>query len=351
MSYAEYRASKRFPALDGLRAVSILLVVVFHVGSATFVWANGRLGVAVFFVLSGYLITTLLLRENERDGRISVSGFYLRRAFRILPLYYVVLALYVVLYMGIGLGGRGELRHSLPWFLTYMNDFRPGILGGSTPYTQSWSLGVEEKFYFVWPLLAFVLLPRFRTQVAAIAAAVPVLLYALGVAPWFAYYGQIMVGCLLAVALNRPVGFRVLTLAARGPFAIAAAVVLLVLERQHHVLSLAFPVAAAVVLAGLVTGGPGTWLLSTRTMIWVGQRAYAVYLIHMLCLLAALHAARKVVGTGLVQDSIVLVVGLAASLVAAEFLRRRVELPMIDLGRRFASERRAKHPIPAQAEA
>src|SRR5206468_1693138 len=109
-------------------------------------WANGRLGVAVFFVLSGYLITTLLLREKDRKGRVSLTSFYQRRAFRILPLYYFVLLLYVGLYIVIGFGDRAaDLRHSLPWFLTYMNDFRPGVLHGSTPYQQSWSLGVEEK--------------------------------------------------------------------------------------------------------------------------------------------------------------------------------------------------------------
>jgi peptidoglycan/LPS O-acetylase OafA/YrhL len=342
LSHDDYRAARYFPSLDGLRAVSILLVVLFHVGSATFVWANGRLGVAVFFVLSGYLITTLLLREHDRKGSVSLRGFYLRRAFRILPLYYVMLVVYVGLYIVVGFGDRaGDLRASLPWFLTYMNDFRPGVLHGSTPYQQSWSLGVEEKFYLFWPLLGFVLTPRFRAPIAVAAASVPAVLYAVGVAPWFAFYGQIMVGCVLAIVMHRAAGYRLVTGAARGPFAIAAAIVLLVLERHHPALSLIFPLAVAIVLAGIVSGRTGARALATRPMIWIGERAYAVYLVHLLCLIAALHAARQVIGGGLAQDVLVFAVGLAASLVGADILRRTVELPMIRVGRRLQQRERS----------
>jgi peptidoglycan/LPS O-acetylase OafA/YrhL len=339
LQYDDYRAAKYFPSLDGLRAVSILLVVLFHVGSATFVWANGRLGVAVFFVLSGYLITTLLLREHDRNGKISLSAFYLRRAFRILPLYYVVFAIYAGLYIVVGFGDRADdLRASLPWFLTYMNDFRPGVLHGSTPYQQSWSLGVEEKFYVFWPLLGFALAPRFRASIALMTAFVPVVLYAAGVAPWFAFYGQIMVGCALAIAMHGPVGYRLVTKLARGPFATVAAVILLVLERHHPALGLIFPFAVALVLAGIVSGHTGAALLATRPMIWIGERAYAVYLVHLLCLIMTLHAVRHVIGGGLTQDIVVFAVGLGASLVCADLLRRTVELPMIRAGRRLQRE-------------
>jgi peptidoglycan/LPS O-acetylase OafA/YrhL len=352
LGYDEYRRARYFPALDGLRAVSILLVVLFHVGSATFVWANGRLGVSVFFVLSGYLITTLLLRERDRDGRVSLSRFYLRRAFRILPLYYLVLVIYVAVYIVLGIGdGAHALARSLPWFLTYMNDFRAGILHGSTPYQQSWSLGVEEKFYLFWPLLGFVLLQKLRGWLAASAAAVPVLLYVLGIAPWFQFYGQIMVGCLLAMAMHHPVGFRICARAARGPLAIGATIVLLVLERHHPALGLLFPVAVAIVLAGIVSGGPGMRVLATRPMTWVGERAYAVYLIHLLCLLVVLHAARHVLSGGLLQDTVVFAVGLAVSLAAADLLRRHFEVPLIEFGRGVGLRRRERGEaaVPAQA--
>src|SRR5437868_12058776 len=92
---------KRIPSLDGLRAISILLVIVGHIYDGAYggysrnplwiVFGNAGLGVTVFFVISGFLITTLLLREHERDGGISLRNFYVRRAFRILPAFYTYL--------------------------------------------------------------------------------------------------------------------------------------------------------------------------------------------------------------------------------------------------------------------
>src|SRR5689334_3129720 len=81
LSHSEYLALKRFPALDGLRAIAALMVVVFHNQGPD--WVQGWIGVQIFFVISGYLITTLMLREEDRSGQISFKRFYARRIFRI----------------------------------------------------------------------------------------------------------------------------------------------------------------------------------------------------------------------------------------------------------------------------
>ncbi|MEK8109623.1 acyltransferase [Micromonospora sp. M12] len=84
---------RRFPALDGLRAVAAIMVFAFHYGGPSWKWLTGWIGVHLFFVLSGFLITTLLLREEHRYGRVSLRAFYLRRFFRIMPVYLLVLFL------------------------------------------------------------------------------------------------------------------------------------------------------------------------------------------------------------------------------------------------------------------
>ncbi|HEX3720918.1 MAG TPA: acyltransferase [Verrucomicrobiae bacterium] len=158
--------------MNGLRAISILLVISCHanicyqfVGSKSplSLCADGRFGVGVFFVISGFLITTLLLREEEENGRISIKKFYLRRAFRILPAYYAVLLAYAVLQWA------SVLRISLAsWMtaLTYTSVFYPG--GWETAHF--WSLSTEEIFYLAWPFI-FVMSPKFRKSFSILVVA------------------------------------------------------------------------------------------------------------------------------------------------------------------------------------
>jgi peptidoglycan/LPS O-acetylase OafA/YrhL len=146
----------RIPSLDGVRAIAILLVLYSHAsipGHSTYLIAavkgrSGFLGVQIFFVLSGFLITALLLREIARRGRVSRSGFYLRRALRILPAYLVYLAVVAVLPRSAEdeLTGRDWLTA-----LTYTVNFHS--LPIPWPISHVWSLSVEEHFYLAWPLV------------------------------------------------------------------------------------------------------------------------------------------------------------------------------------------------------
>jgi peptidoglycan/LPS O-acetylase OafA/YrhL len=163
-------ARGQIPSLNGLRAISIALVLVAHLShQGQFVPNNGiwhhlavlgRLGVDMFFVISGFLITLLLIREHERYQAISLKQFYLRRAFRILPAYLVFL-------LGIGiLCSIGSIQlETKDWIgvSTYTVSLVPKP---SWDIGHIWSLSVEEHFYFLWPIVAF-LLPR-RAWILAI---------------------------------------------------------------------------------------------------------------------------------------------------------------------------------------
>jgi len=137
---------KRIPSLDGLRAISIAAVVVGHVAKAlhsTAVWgAYGNTGVRIFFVISGYLITRLLLTEHDRTSTISLREFYIRRAYRILPAAFIFIAAGVIIdwremtwyHVAAALFYVANCDYSLPWIFGHL-----------------WSLSVEEQFYLLWP--------------------------------------------------------------------------------------------------------------------------------------------------------------------------------------------------------
>jgi len=177
---------RQIPSLDGLRALSFLLVVAVHtlqhrslthpVPAIFFVLGNGELGVEIFFVLSGYLITLLLLREREQRGSISLRSFYVRRGFRILPPLYLYIAC-----MGL-LGAWGHLPgmnwRELITALTFTRNYVSGM--GLWAFEHLWSLCIEEQFYLLWPVLLVGLLLRCsdaagRARAAKVALAVIVM--------------------------------------------------------------------------------------------------------------------------------------------------------------------------------
>ena len=172
-------SSRTIPALDGLRAVSIGLVVLVHASSTSgFPWLKSELGrfisanfgVRVFFVISGYLITHLLLRESRRTGAIHVGRFYLRRTFRIFPAYYVLLAVIATLVaFGVVSLQRGDMLRSLTYTQNY--GVKP-----SWWVAHTWSLAVEEQFYLLWPAtLVFLGVHRGLRAAAAYVLLAPVL--------------------------------------------------------------------------------------------------------------------------------------------------------------------------------
>jgi peptidoglycan/LPS O-acetylase OafA/YrhL len=173
-------AMRRLPSLDGLRAVAVLLVCAGHLAGTRHFLTNdqvahagdlGNLGVRVFFVISGFLITHLLLAERRRTGRISLKAFYLRRALRIWPAFYVFLACVGLLTAAhVVVNDRSDFMHALTYTMNYRghtDDFSLRHL---------WSLSVEEQFYLLWPfLLAMLPLKRAKGVLAGVILVAPVL--------------------------------------------------------------------------------------------------------------------------------------------------------------------------------
>ncbi|GIH13821.1 acyltransferase family protein [Rugosimonospora africana] len=352
LNYNDYRAARRFPALDGLRAIAALMVVFFHFGGPHWARMSGWSGVQVFFVLSGFLITTLALREEDRAGRISLRAFYVRRVFRILPVYLVVLAVLVGVYHA-----RDQLRSTgtlaaLPYYAsTVLTDFAPP--GG---FIQSWTIGIEQKFYLLWPLLAFAAgaIPLVRR------AGLTIILLALSLAIMASlnqgaavHYATILIGCLLALLMHDRRTFRwvrPLTHPVAG-VAIAAGFVVAQLFIQpavswfggEPIVIAGYSVLVALLLPSVLHVGPLNWVLSRRPMIIFGERSYAVYLVQGLAGLVVIATLNTRPGIGQVALTALV------SLVIADVLHRWVEQPMIELGRRLTRPRRAAVPsAPAQ---
>ena len=198
---------KRIPSLDGLRAISIALVMVAHLAkwkhvSLPVMEGYGALGVHVFFVLSGYLITNLLLKEQERTSSIRLSDFYARRAFRIFPAAFVFLAVVVGLYWR-----EMHWTHvaAAVFYVSNMDVSRPWI------FNHLWSLSIEEQFYLLWPFalktwrkhkLAILLCVFFGTPVfRAVTYAFKARSLAVSTLPGVA--DQLAIGCLLAIFAKR----------------------------------------------------------------------------------------------------------------------------------------------------
>jgi peptidoglycan/LPS O-acetylase OafA/YrhL len=177
-----------FPELDGLRFIAFMMVYLFHGGipgpilarlvgrpAAHAFLQNGGYGVQLFFILSGYLIAALLLREEARYGRISLRAFWVRRVLRIWPLYYLVIAvgffLLPALQRDVGTPGYTDLlgTHLLP-FAAFLGNWSMALVK-PVPYdwlSILWSVCVEEQFYLIVPLLIALVVPRYRLSLVAL---------------------------------------------------------------------------------------------------------------------------------------------------------------------------------------
>lgn len=327
-----------FAPLDGLRALALLLVIAAHTRSQLPIqsYFSGGLGVGIFFVLSGFLITILLLREETASGKVSLGSFYIRRAFRILPSYLLTMSVYLLVGL---IPSQHELRtkflNGLPYFLTLRNEYVPS--GLAVAFTHSWSLSVEEKFYFVWPLLFFVLLRNrsARWTVLPITGA-PLLISISGSLP-VAYF-SLLIGCCIAIALHalRAQQEQVLAWVHRIP----ATLVFLIwgasyLASLRAVFRVSFILCTAAVLPVLLLRQ--TWLsrlLGANICTWVGKRTYSMYLFHAFCLTAVeerlIHPATVASYVGVV------VLAYLLSLSVASVVYVVLERPAIAWGRKLA---------------
>jgi peptidoglycan/LPS O-acetylase OafA/YrhL len=343
------------PDLEGLRGVAILLVLLFHAGVPGF--DGGFVGVDVFFVLSGFLITGLLLREHERFGRIDLVAFYARRARRILPAALVVLAATMVLSWFLlapldlprvaGDAVASALFFGNIHFAAGATDYFGTDLAPS-PVLHYWSLGVEEQFYLLWPALLILATRSRRPRLAAglLLAGVAIVSYLSAfvltdAAPAWAFYSlptrawQLALGGLLAVGAMRlnglpdrvavPIGWL-------GLGVILATLLVIVPGTPYPGLAALLPTlgSAAVILAGVRRRSVAS-LLAVPGLRFLGRISYSVYLVHWPILV--LPAASLAVGESLPLPVRVALAALSIVVGWASF--RWVEQP-IHRGPRFA---------------
>jgi peptidoglycan/LPS O-acetylase OafA/YrhL len=353
-SYEEYRARKYIPELDGLRAISILLVITWHMWdrAAFWEWLRGGEGVRIFFVLSGYLITSLLLEEESKRGKVSLPAFYVRRSCRIFPLYYVILLVYCVLIYGFSpfAAKRAEMDYAMPYLLFYLQEipFYLHPVGVWFPFYQSWSLGIEEKFYLVWPVAAFVLLHGCRqwrlalgVGFAALFAALP--LCRLG--PWtscvFDYY-TILVGCCTAVVLFEKRHYERLkglgsALGGWCAFGFLVATHFSIERLPTVFIARLYPVAVALFMISLLAGrGPFGRALGCAPLVFIGKISYGMYLVHLLCSNAANLVFRPGSGKWYI-GVLAYLLACALCIAASKALAVAIEQPFIRLGHKWSA--------------
>lgn len=294
--------------IEGVRALAVLAVVLYHFGVPGF--SGGYVGVDVFFVVSGFLITSLLVAEREATGRVSFGNFYARRVRRLLPISAVVLAV-TALASAIWLDVTrhdslvdeivaAALFGANVLFANQGTDYLASSLPPS-PVQHYWSLAVEEQFYAVWPLLVMVATVGatfVRRRLAAVLGTVILLSFAASAmltsrSPSWSYFGlhtrawELAAGALLAVVVIRLDAARRRMVGWLGLFAVGVSVVTFGRVEQFPGVAAVIPVIGTVAL--LVSGdGNGVGRhLAHPVLQWIGARSYSLYLWHWPILVVA----------------------------------------------------------------
>jgi peptidoglycan/LPS O-acetylase OafA/YrhL len=297
-------AQPHMPILDGIRAIAVFLVIFYH---AIFKWVPGGLGVLMFFVISGFLITWLLLKEHRRSGDIRLGRFYARRSLRIFPAFYAYSALVLALLL--------SFHKHIEWpqtiaALLYVNNYYQAIHGDpGTGFSHTWSLGIEEQFYLLWPGLVVLLGAKKRPLmitatciIVAVWVHRAILQIVFHVHQGYFYEAldtrldHLMIGCLLAVALFTAVEHPLWSVLCDGMWKVGVTVALLVLssvlEYQYSAPyrdSAGFivnPLLTAVLIPQLIAnrGQLLTGWLDWKPVRYLGRISYSLYLYQQLVL-------------------------------------------------------------------
>jgi peptidoglycan/LPS O-acetylase OafA/YrhL len=352
------------PGLDGLRAIAVLAVIFYH---ANVSWAvGGYLGVEVFFVISGYLISSLLLREYLASQRVALSQFWLRRARRLLPALCLLLAAVVPLAGWLAPDALPRLREDIPGALLYISNWV--FISREIPYFEQfgrppllqhlWSLAVEEQFYLIWPLVLWGILRIFRPRSSnqTFKLALPVLLlagitFALTISmydpqadPSRVYYGTdtrasgFLLGAGLAMLWKPGNGIARRSWVVETASFLGALGLFWVFGRLHEYEAFlyrgGFLLAASLTcLVILAVSNPRTHLsrlLGCRPLRWLGTRSYGIYLWHWPLMIVWNW------GSGSAQpDTITLALQLILTGLLAELSYRWIEQPIRRYGMRI----------------
>ena len=333
------------PSLDGLRALCIIFTLENHLPIKP-IWLNGSIGVDVFFALSGWLITSLLMSDAKENGRINLINFYIRRFFRIVPLYYMTVFLYFLASL---LSVRFDV-HELAKFndvalqlFTFNGEYRPEQAANKI-FLHAWTLGIEEKFYLLWPIIlvismmkswrAFIIACVVSTGLIAISAFSPTLIrgycglaFGAGLAVWSVKNPRVADW----IATERAIWIA-------AAFIVGAYVLALIFPHPF-VWNLAISLAAAFLVGGiwLNTSHPISRWLSVSPLPQLGKLTFALYLLHVFALKLT-GAMLNRVGLG-ENQALQFVAAYLAAVVLAYVAYRAVERPMIRFGRAIVASR------------
>lgn len=348
----------RIPSLDGLRAISISMVLASHVAAnipvlekhplVSYTIFNGNRGVSVFFVISGFLITSLLLKEEQATGRISIRDFYVRRVFRILPPFWVFLAMVAVLWR---LGTIQTSWSNLGIAFTFLRDY----ISGDWWTGHSWSLSVEEQFYLLWPaVLVFTGRRRSLWIASVLIVTVPLIRILshilitgkLGPIENFMFHMRVdslMFGCALAMVYRNQRFARFAERILKWPGVLVALVFFFLVSgylnqrfQGYYMLPLGYTlesIAITYLLLYFVTnpGSIGGKFLNTKPLVHIELISYSLYLWQQLFLATARDAPSHWSASLLGGFPF----NLAAAFLAAELSWQVVEKPALNLRRRF----------------
>lgn len=342
LGFTDYRTSTFRPGFDGLRAVGFLLVVTAHLPAVwLFSYLQGWTAVWVFFAISGYLVTMLLIREERKTiSAIAYGPFLIRRFFRIIPSYAAVLALYWIVLASLPALARDyeQFRQELPYHLTLMTEYIDEPV--FSIFIHAWAVGVETKFYVLFPPILFLLIRNDVWRFAATFAAIVVLtatapLFSAQVAFVNNAWCAILAGAMLAQILEWPRGFAMVAVLTRVPAAVplALVVVLFVMLRYVEVLPAVAAVATYLVAHITLRDSVMRRLLGWPPLVYLGKRSYGAYLLHVLAIhLGYLLFGSTTVAAGLLSGAF----ALAVTIPMAELLYRVVEQPGMALARRLS---------------
>jgi len=333
---------KKIPKLDALRAISALIVVLFHF-NLTFLPAG--LGVMIFFIISGFLITWLLLDEYDSTDTISLKRFYFRRTFRIFPAFYV----YWIVIVGALLLKHGHLLwgQAIATFF-YVGNYYQGFNGyPESGLSHAWSLGVEEQYYLIWPAIFRLFAGNRQRLLKATCGAIlfvwiyRLILQAAGVSPQYIYTAfdtradHLLIGCALAICLRYHYFARFWTficartaymlLPVTGMVLSAAAWVRYGDTYRNSIAFIIDPLFIAVLMAQLLaTRDRRLAWMDSPLLVYLGTISYSTYLYHKL--------AGEVVAKALadrVPDALIVILGVAGTYAAASMSYHMIEKPCL----------------------
>ncbi len=329
--------------LDGIRAAAVVAVILYHAGLS---WMpGGLLGVDVFFVVSGFLITSLLLQERQRSGRISLREFWTRRLRRLAPALLLMVLLVTVVWgfilktdpLTLRRDSLFALGYGANWWFAFSGQGYFQSLAPPSPLLHTWSLAVEEQFYLLWPLVVVALCAKGRgvgrwALVGALIATLSTLAQSLaGVWTDRLYYGTdtraipLLIGAACgawyashrAARLSMPkqVGLQTAGLVAAAAIGYAFCAVAGTSEVLYRGGFLLIAVAVAVLILAVTMGqrGPLALLLDLPALRYLGRRSYGLYLWHWPLFLLLNHARTGLSGSYLLCARLVLTLGVAAA--------------------------------------